>query len=76
MNERNIDVIGLNETRLKQSIPNSIVNINYYKTYRKDRNAAGGGVAIYIYIRDTETHFQSLDTSDSDLEIYCIEVVP
>ena len=74
MNDRNIDVMGLNETRLEQNIPNSTVNISDYKIYRKDRNAAGGGVAIYV--RETLPHSQRIDIGDSDLEIVYIEVMP
>ena len=43
INERNRDVIGLNETRLGRNIPNLVVNMNDYKIYRKDRNAVGWG---------------------------------
>ena len=33
LNERNIDVIGLNETRLESKVPNSVVNIENYQIY-------------------------------------------
>ena len=74
INDQNLDVIGLNERRLERSIPNSVVNMNEYIIYRKDRNAAGGGVATSV--RETLRHSQRIDISDSDLEIICIEVMP
>ena len=48
--------------------------MNEYKIYRKDRNAAGGGVATSV--RETLRHSQRNDTSDSDLEIVCTEIMP
>ena len=74
LNERNIDIIGLNETRLESRIPYSVVNIENYQIYRKDRNTAGGGVAVYV--RETLLHFQRLDITDLDLEVIGIEITP
>ena len=74
INELNLDVIGLNETRLERSIPNSVANVNEYKIHRKERNAAGVGVAIYV--REALPHSHRINISDSDLEIVCIEVMP
>ena len=74
LNEQNIEVIGLNETRLDSKVPNSVVNIGNYHIYRKDRNTAGGGVAVYV--RETLPHFQRLDITDQDIEIIGIEVTP
>ena len=74
LNERNIDVIGLNETRLESKVPNSVVSIENYQIYRKDRNTAGGGVAVYV--RETLPHFQRIDITDQDLEVIGIEITP
>ncbi len=46
--DNNIDIIGLNETRLDETVRDSDVNINGYNIYRNDRNANGGGVAMYV----------------------------
>ena len=70
MNNPYIDVIGLAETRLDQNIPNSIVNINNYKIYRKDRNVVGG--VVVIYVSETLLHSQRLYIGDSNVEIVCI----
>ena len=72
LTERNIDVIGLNKTRLESKVPNSVINIENYQIYRKDRNTADGGVAVYV--RETLPHFQRLDITDQDLEAIGIEI--
>ena len=48
LNNNDIDIIGLSETRLDETVRDSDVNINGYNIYRNDRNANGGGVAIYV----------------------------
>ena len=48
LNDNDIDIIGLSETRLDETVRDSDVNINGYSIYRNDRNANGGGVAIYV----------------------------
>ena len=42
-----VDIFGINETKLDDSIDNAEVHIQGYNLYRKDRNRLGGGVAIY-----------------------------
>ena len=69
-----MDVLGLNETRLESKVPNSVVNIENYQIYRKDRNTAGGGVAVYV--TETLPHVQRLDITDQDLEAIGIEITP
>ena len=48
LNANDIDIIGLSETRLDETVRDSDVNINGYNIYRNDRNAKGGGVTIYV----------------------------
>ena len=48
LNDNDIDIIGLSETRLDETVRDSCVNINGYSIYRNYRNANGGGVAIYV----------------------------
>ena len=55
-------------------MPNSAVNINNYRIYRKDRNTAGGGVAVFV--QETLPHFQRLEITDQDLEVIGIEITP
>jgi len=51
-----------------------LIIVNEFKIYQKDRNAAGGGVAIYV--RETLPHSQRNDICGSDPEIVVIEVMP
>ena len=48
MNDNEIDVIGLNETRLDENIGDRKLRIEGYKIFRNDHNVHGGGVAIYV----------------------------
>ena len=36
------------ETFLNEKIPSALVNINSYNLERKDREAVGGGVGVYV----------------------------
>ena len=52
----------------------SEIRIDGYDIYRKDRNASGGGVAIYV---DRHIpHFQRNDINNTALEIIGIEIEP
>ena len=42
-------IICINETKLDDSIDDSLVHIDGYAVIRKDRNKHGGGVALYIH---------------------------
>ena len=44
----NAAVIGITESKLDDSIPNSEIDIDNYNLIRCDRNRQGGGVACYI----------------------------
>ena len=74
LKERNIDVIALNETRLASKMPISEEDIKNYQIYRKDRNTAGGGVALFV--KETLPQSQPLDITDQDLEVIGIEITP
>ena len=67
-----IDVLGLNETRLDNSIDNGLININEYEILRKDRNRMGGGVAIYY--RKNLNVLNRNEIVPDILEAVCIEV--
>lgn len=52
MREENVDIVGITETWLNESIIDSEVNISGYTLFRKDRKSEsktrGGGVALYV----------------------------
>ena len=43
MEDRTIDILGLNETRLENTISDSQIDIEGYDILRRDRNRNGGG---------------------------------
>jgi hypothetical protein len=47
MQNKPLDVITPNETRLDESVLNGEVEIPGYDIVRRDRNRNGGGVTIY-----------------------------
>jgi hypothetical protein len=50
MNIKNINVLAISETHLDNSF-DAIVAIHDSRIYRTDRNANGGGVAMYVQSR-------------------------
>lgn len=74
MHDHQLDILGLNETRLKKDIQDCEVSIEGYDIYRHDRNTSGGGVALYI--KNTLPHHKRDDVKDPNLEIVGIELTP
>ena len=48
LNNRLLDCLILCETKLDASFPDARFNVTEYRMYRKDRNAHGGGVMVFI----------------------------
>ena len=48
MNNNYVDIFGISETKLDDSFTNAQFNIQNFKIYRKDRNARGGGLMLYV----------------------------
>lgn len=46
--EGHLHILGITETHLDSTFGDSLLHIQGYSIYRKDRNVRGGGVAIYI----------------------------
>ena len=46
--ENKFDVIALTETHIDANIDSSLITIENYDLFRKDRNRSGGGVALYV----------------------------
>ena len=64
----------MNETKLVNSYPKELTNIEGYQLEREDRNAIGGGVALYI--REPIQYTRRTDLPESDLEFICVEIKP
>ena len=74
MEDRTIDILGLNETGLDNTIPDSQVDIEGYDILvGTDRNRNGGGVAFYVAQSLTYVNRQDL-LSHEDLEIFTVEM--
>ena len=74
MHDHELDVLGLNETRLSKDIRDSEVSVEGYDIYRHDRDTSGGSVAIYV--KDTLSHQKRENIRDPNLEIIGIEITP
>ena len=73
LKDNDIDIIGLSETRLDETVRDSDVNINGYNIYRNDRNTNGGGVAIYVKESLSEP---TLKIKSDKLELVALEFTP
>lgn len=82
--DNHIDVICCNETWLCVSIPDSLINCDFYQLFRLDRayknssgtTKVGGGLCCYVkkpYSVDTQI-YSNLNCSTSDLEVQCLQV--
>ena len=67
-----IQILSINETRLDDTINDSLVYLNRYDVLRKDRNRMGGGVAIYF--RDNINTINRNELVPDSLEALCVEV--
>ena len=61
-----IHIIAITETWLDKKIEDAEVDIPGYKIYRKDRDADGGGVAVYV--RNDLSVIRLEDLEDPNLE--------
>ena len=46
--QNDFDVVALTETHIDSNIDSSLISIDGYSLFRKDRNRSGGGVAMYV----------------------------
>jgi hypothetical protein len=51
LNEREVDILAINETRLEPDFQKELISIYGYNWIGRDRNRHGGGIGFYI--RDT-----------------------
>ena len=70
LRENKIDIFALNETKISETVCDSLISSKGYNHKRYDRNRHGGGVLVYI--KDTNTYDRILD---SDLEPNSLETV-
>lgn len=66
------DIIGISESHLSESVPDSDICIPNYTSFRRDRNRHGGGVLIYVH--DRLSCIRRSDLEHPDLEIIWVEI--
>ena len=71
MNDHKIDILALNETRLKRKVEDREVHIPGYKIYRNDCNIHGGEVALYT--KDTLPD-PKIGIKSNDRELLCLGI--
>ena len=70
-----IDILSLNETFLKSSIPDSLYSVQGFSVYRRDRKDKNGG-GVMIYINDELNHRRRTDLESVDVEAIWIDIYP
>ena len=73
LNDHDIDIIGLNETRLDETISDSEVSISGYNIFRNDHDVNRGGVAIYVKASLPEP---TVKVKSENLELISLEIAP
>ena len=71
--EADFDILTLSETHLNAMISDSELGIASYNFLRKDRNRAGGGVAMYL--KGNIVFKERPDLAEKDLEMIVVEVM-
>ena len=66
------DILALNETRLDNTISDSLINLPGYNLIRLDRNRSGGGVCAYI--RNFINYRRRWNLENESLELLALEI--
>ncbi len=72
MNDKEIDVLAINETRMDDSVPTQSIAIQGYSWISKNRNRSGGGVGFFI--RDSINFRPRTDLNDLEIEMLTIQI--
>ena len=67
------DIFAINESKIDDSITDGEISIPGFILIRKDRNAAGCGVVLYI--RESFSYIDSSDLVPNRLEMLCTEII-
>ena len=68
----NIDILGLQETFLNSNTLDSVLQVNGFNFFRKDRGANGGG--ILVYIRNSLKVLRRSDLESDDCEMLWLQL--
>ncbi|CAB3995252.1 Hypothetical predicted protein [Paramuricea clavata] len=72
INDKEIDVLAINETRMDDSVPIESIAIQGYNWISKNRNRSGGGIGFFI--RDSINFRPRTDLNNHDIEILTIQI--
>ena len=72
MNDKEIYVLAINETRMDDSVPIQSIAIQDYNWISKNRNRSGGGIGFFI--RDSINFRPRTDLNNLDIEILTIQI--
>lgn len=72
MNDKEIDVLAINETRMDDSVPTQSIAIQGYNWIPKNRNRSGGGIGFFV--RDSINFRLRNDLNDPEIEILTIQI--
>ena len=72
MAKQTFDILALNETRLDNTISDSLITLSGFNLMRRDRNRSGGGVCAYI--RNCINYRRRLDLENDSLELIALEI--
>ena len=76
MDNSNLDILAINETKLDSSISNNEIHFEGYDVVRLDREVNGRyGGGVCIYIRNNRNFRIREDLIDKNLELLMIEIV-
>ena len=70
--DKGFHILAINETKLDETIADSLLGVEGYALHREDRNRHGGGVAVYV--RNSIKHHRRTDIPEGTLEFVGIEV--
>ena len=73
MHNQELDVLGINETRLDSDVPIDLISIDGYTWIAKNRNRSGGGVGFYI--RNSINFEVRQDLNNNEIESLTIEIL-
>ena len=79
LTDGDVCVLGISETWLNRSVPDSMIGIGNYDVYRSDRSAAsgkstGGGVCLYVHTKYNTTARDDITVCMQDIEIIWIRL--
>ena len=72
LNDKGIQILVLNETKLDGSLPIDLTEISGYQQQRLDRTCNGGGVSLYV--REPIKMTPRLEVPSEGLELLCVEI--